>query len=136
LFALRDRFFATPAFVQVEQKAGQGFGGTDCSEKILKEKTTMANQAIDKFFNDVKADQALRNELEAAHTEDAFFMTAVRRGAERGYAFTVDEVRSASRGAQISSQLPESALASVAGGLMSSQPVTSWRFCTWTWLGC
>jgi len=96
----------------------------------------MTKSTIDEFFTQVKSDEALNKELVASQTEEAFFLTAVRRGAERGYTFTVDEVRKASREGQIGSELSEEVLASVAGGLDGFQKVTSWNFCTWTWLGC
>jgi predicted ribosomally synthesized peptide with nif11-like leader len=96
----------------------------------------MTKSTIDEFFTQVKSDEALNKELVASQTEEAFFLTAVRRGAERGYTFTVDEVRKASREGQIGSELSEEVLAGVAGGLDGFQKVTSWNFCTWTWLGC
>ena len=92
------------------------------------------SKQIDAFFEAVKTDEKLRRELQESASEDAFFHTAVRRGAERGYAFTVDEVREASRGPQMSGELSERALAGISGGLY--QTVSSYRFCTWEWLGC
>ncbi|MDE3197884.1 MAG: Nif11-like leader peptide family RiPP precursor [Acidobacteriota bacterium] len=92
------------------------------------------SKQIDAFFEAVKRDEQLRRELQESASEDAFFHAAVRRGAEHGYAFTVDEVRQASRGTQMSGELSEQALAGISGGQF--QEVTSWRFCTWEWLGC
>jgi predicted ribosomally synthesized peptide with nif11-like leader len=89
---------------------------------------------IDAFFQAVQQDETLRQELEASPSEDAFFLTAVRRGAERGLIFTSDEVRQASTAGQVHTELSDTTLAKISGGMM--QEVTSWRFCTWTWLGC
>ena len=96
----------------------------------------MAKSTIDDFFTQVKSDEALRKELEVSQSEEAFFHTAVRRGAERGFTFTADEVRAASRHGQVGTELSQEALAGVAGGVSYTQKVTSWNFCTWTWLGC
>lgn len=96
----------------------------------------MNKSSIDQFFTQVKSDDALRKELEASQNEEAFFLTAVRRGADRGFTFTADEVRTASRQGQIGAELSEEALAAVAGGIDGWEKVTSWNFCTWTWLGC
>jgi hypothetical protein len=71
--------------------------------------------------------------LEATPSEGSFCLTAVRRAAERGFVFTAGEVKAASRH-QIGTELSEAALPTVAAGQM--QTVTSWRFCTWEWLGC
>lgn len=94
----------------------------------------MTAQNIDRFFSIVKGDEQLRAQLEASPSEESFFLTAVRAASERGLVFTVDEVRTASRAGQIGNELSESSLARVAGG--EWQTVTSWRFCTWEWLGC
>jgi predicted ribosomally synthesized peptide with nif11-like leader len=95
----------------------------------------MSNNRIDEFFGLVKNDEALRRELEATPTEEAFCLAAVRRAAERGIVFTAGEVKDASRH-QVGSELSEAALATVAGGESHYETVTSWRFCTWEWLGC
>ncbi len=94
----------------------------------------MSNATIDEFFNAVRCDQTLRQELEDSPSEEAFFLTAVRRGAERGFVFTVDEVRHASKNHQIPSQLAETYARRLRAG--EWEDVTHWRFCTWTWLGC
>jgi len=103
----------------------------------------MAKTTIDEFFTPVGGDETLRRELEASPNEEAFFLTAVRRGAERGFIFTVDEVRKASREGQI--ELTEESLAGVTGGITNKDTgpgtttttrQTEYSFCTWTWLGC
>jgi predicted ribosomally synthesized peptide with nif11-like leader len=95
----------------------------------------MSKTNIEAFFNVVRGDETLRRELESSHTEEAFCLTAVRRGAERGFIFTGAEVKAASAH-QIGTELSEAALATVAGGESHTETVTSWRFCTWEWLGC
>lgn len=76
----------------------------------------MSKQAIEEFLIAAKNDEAIRAELEASQSEDAFATTAVRLGAARGLTFTKDEVSEATR-PESEGELSESALAGVAGGL-------------------
>jgi predicted ribosomally synthesized peptide with nif11-like leader len=91
--------------------------------------STMSAAAIEEFKQKVLASADLQSQFSSAGNVDEFIETAVRIGAENGYSFTSDDVRTLLDSQQEDVQLSQEELSAVAGGYVSYGDSTLCGYC-------
>jgi predicted ribosomally synthesized peptide with nif11-like leader len=88
------------------------------------------NKSIEEFYQLVKQDASLQEQLKSTTDMDSFVNMVIQLGQERGYEFTVDEVKMAIASVSLTAlneddetfELSDEQLLAVAGGKKGSSP--------------